>query len=216
MTILLQRDDASQRLLLDHFDAVLASLFEFSLYKLHLTVPPASIACLALEDSDLPDMVSIQKEVLQKCQQEWAIVLSLEKTSHGSKLLQEWCPYTRFQVYRELMVSLESKKWLLDPDVKDRIRSYFPRWGCSANAEDVFNAMGDAVARSGKSDIGSLNNLQVTAIRSLYRACDKEGECQSVQVTGSDWEGPEIRNLKQSIYQCNNWSGSCSSAILAV
>ena len=159
MTIPEQRDDASKGLLLDHFDAVLASLFEFSLYKLHLTMPPARIACLALQDSDMPDMVSIQSQVLEKCRQEWAIVLSLEKISHGSKLLQEWCPYTRFQVYRELMVSLESRKWQLDPDVKDRIRSYFPRWGCSANAEDVFNAMGDAVARSGKSDIGSLNNI---------------------------------------------------------
>ena len=208
----MRRDDAATELLMDHFDAVLASLFEFALYKLHLTVPPASIACLALDESALPDIPSIQKQVVANCREEWGMVVGLEKSTHGSKLLEEWCPYTRFQVYRELMVSLESKNWKVDHDFKERVLSYYPRWGCSANVEDCFAAMGDSVQRSGKTEMASLNNLQVTAIKSLYRACDKEGECKAVHVGGSDWEGPEIRNLKQSIYQSNNWAGSSLEA----
>ena len=135
------------------------------------------------------------------------MVLAMEKESSKSKLLDEWCPYSRFQIYRELMTSMEVAGWKLNQDLRERVLSYFPRWGSSANVEDCFAAMGDACARSGKSDMGSLNNLQVTAIRSLYRACDKEGQPKSVSVSGSDWEGQEVRNLKQSIYNPASWSG---------
>ena len=198
-------------LLEQHWEATLASLFEMLQYQSPLLCAPNAFACLACSKSERYDVQDLQKKVLKTLKAEWEMLLCLEQDAEGSVLVHRLCPQTRWQSYRELMVTFERESWKVTPWSVDMVLSWFPQVNCSSNVEDSFNSMADACSRAGKNGSASMANLQALHIRSVnQKMTGKSFQPSAVELETEDWEGAEVRGLRPKMFQPSTFAGSSS------
>lgn len=198
-------------LLEQHWEATLASLFEMLQYQSPLLCAPNAFACLACSKSERYDVQDLQKKVLKTLKAEWEMLLCLEQDAEGSVLVHRLCPQTRWQSYRELMVTFERESWKVTPWSVDMVLSWFPQVNCSSNVEDSFNSMADACSRAGKNGLASMANLQALHIRSVnQKMTGKSFQPSAVELETEDWEGAEVRGLRPKMFQPSTFAGSSS------
>ena len=195
-------------MLCNFLDATLSCVAEMQSYSLHLLSAPANAASLLVDAYEGHDVNALHCKVLLDMKQEWSLVLAMERHKELSRLLQAHCPYVRYQCYREIMSTAEKGNFKLTTELKDVIGAWFPRLTQSANVEDVFNSLQDAVKRSTRTDCGSMANLSAVAVRSCYnKLSDGEGQGFSVRLEDSDFEGSLVRGLKARIFSPESCHG---------
>ena len=207
-----ERQIAVKELLVEeHLHGVLACVYELTQYKNPLNCAPLAFAALATYESNHYNVQETQQRLLDSLRIEWELVLSMEGDCSTALLLKKLCPHTGWQCYRELMVTFESESWSLTPRSVEMCVAWAPRVTSSANVEDAFASMEDAVRRSGKSDLGSLTNLQAVHLRSVvHNMTGQEHQGHTVSLGAADFEGPEVRGLRAKLFQPTSFSGSVS------
>ena len=197
-----QRQLAVKEFALDqHLHGMLSCVFELLQFAQPLQCAPLSSGALLSPQSDRFDAQQVSKEVMRALKEEWELVLALEAEEQTQTLLARLCPYTLSQCYREIATCLEHENWTLSERGCCLIGAYLPKISSSANVEDSFSTMADAVSRTGKSDCGSLPNLQCVHIRGVNQkmtGCDSQG--QNISLDACDFEGPEIRGIKPKLF----------------
>ena len=126
------------------------------------------------------------------------MVVQLESSATGHEMVHRTAPYTLHQRYREIMTALEEG---LDEDALELIESWYPAVAHSAQIENVFCGMTEAIRRTNRNELLSLTNLQAVAMRSTeLRICSGENFADGVHLTDEDWDGKEIQRLKTSLF----------------
>ncbi|OLP72915.1 hypothetical protein AK812_SmicGene48034 [Symbiodinium microadriaticum] len=209
LRVVMRRNPVEQDLLRDHLDACLVTLYELGSYQLYLTSAPASSAGLLLtESARVPSLNDVQSQILQTLELEWATVLSMESRTSSAELLHKLCPHVLWQVYRETLVGLEAEQFKLTQAVRDLVVAYYPRLSFSANVEEQFASMQDAVRRGSKGGTAGITNLSTVGIKALYsKLLDGPDQATSVKLQDSDWEGTTVRGLKQKLFQPETFTG---------
>ena len=178
---------------------------------------PMACAALATEKSDRFETQVVAEAVMSSLQTEWDLILSMESEKESAELLHRCCPHVLHQVYRELMVTLEEERFSQTPRSLAMILAYMPSIINSSNIEQCFNTMADCIARSGKSDLGSMANLQAVHIRACaQKVCGHDGQGRAVVLDTCDWEGHEIRGLRPKLWQPQTFAGSLLSVSLII
>ncbi|CAE7847116.1 unnamed protein product, partial [Symbiodinium necroappetens] len=85
------------------------------------------------------------------------------------------------------------------------VKAWLPAFGQSSNLENIFRELESAVRKSGPPQ-DSLTNLACVAVRSLERRiCNEKTVTPATpELTERDWEGKEIRALKNRIWHPNS------------
>ena len=74
--------------------------------------------------------------------------------------------------------------------------------------------MADAVQRTGKTDTGSLPNLQCVHIRGTnQKMTGGENQGYGLSLEANDFEGPEVRGIKPKLFLPSSFTGSSLSNI---
>ena len=194
-----------------HLEGLLACLYELGQYRNPLCCAPLCFAALADHSSTEYDVCQMQERVLESLKQEWELVLCMESDAQSAPLLRKLCPHTLWQSYREQMVVLEAEGWTRSKRFLEMCLAYAPPITSSANIEDSFASIQDAVNRSGKSDLGSLANIQAVHLRGcVQKMTGLPHQGRSVALNAADFEGPEIRGLRAKLFQPTSFSGSFS------
>ena len=185
----------------------LSCIYELQSYGLYLQSSPAAFCCLLHADRD----VSTTSHVLEWLKDEWLVVQKLEKQEDTRQLLHSMCPFVKNQAYRELHCALARCKYEVSQDMLLLTASWFPRFTGSANVEQVFQAMERSVKQAGCSNSASLPSLMSIGVRCLAkRLCNDDKGPQAIGLGNEDFEGAEVRALKDRIWRPSNAS-SCPS-----
>ena len=179
------------------------------MYALVLQVGFYNAGGLLCPESNLCDASWTHTQILANIRTEWECVLRLESSCAEAKVLNTHCGFCKWQVFREVHTALQEEQYKNTQRAQNIIRSWIPALQSSANVEDIFNVMQDAIKRSSKSDAGGLSNLSCIGIRATSHKCDAATGPREVRLDPEDWEGGEIRNLKSSIWKPE----SCPSCI---
>ena len=186
-------------------------------YAALLQCTPSCSAALLLTTSRVPCLSQLQQDIRCRLKEDWQLVLEMESSAAGATTLHRLCPQTKWQVFREICVVLESNEYKTTQEVLSVIEAWFPRLAFSANIEDQFSSMEDIVKRGNRSQMNSMPNLCATAVRSLYhKLLDGPGQAKSVKLTDADWEGSTVRGLKQKLFQPDTFTGSNPSSTVVV
>ena len=203
-------------LLEQHLQGILSCLFELAQYKSPLCCLPYSAAALIAPESDHYDAQNVKNEVLQEVRREWEMTTSMEADPEASSILHRSCPQTLWQSYREIAVTAEQENYLCNDRLASLVTAWLPNINSSANVEDSFAAMQDAVARSGKADLGSLCNLQAVHIRSTNQKMTAgENRGYGISLSSHDFEGNEIRGLRPRLFLPASFNGSTWTCLLS-
>ena len=201
-------------LLKEHLEGVLSCMFEMTQYSSSLQVCPVLCAGLACPSSSRFDVETVKAAILTELQMEWELVLSSETEPHTATVLHRTCAQTKWQCYRELMTVLEMDDWKLSDRSLSLIQAWLPALNSSANIEDIFNSMADSISRSTKTDMASMTSLQAVQIRAYQqKLVGLPTQPKGVQLTGTDFEGHEIRGLKPKLFQPASFTGSTQADI---
>ena len=194
---------------------MLSCLFEMIQYKSPLCCLPYSAGALVAPTSDRYNLEAVRNKVMEDIKQEWEMALSMEMDQEASCLLHRLCPQVLWQSYRELACTVEQENFRCSDRLQALIMAWLPLINSSANVEDCFSAMADAVARSGKTDVGSMCNLQSVHIRACcQRMADGENQGRAVHLSSHDFEGNEIRGLRPRLFLPATFSGSAWTCFL--
>eukprot|EP00439_Symbiodinium_sp_Y106_P052841 s684_g7.t1 len=190
-----RRSDSKQDLLRFFVDAALASVSEMTSYRLYLKACPAVTAALLCEEAfdQVQDVTSVKRQILNELRREWEVVLEMEASTELKPLLKKHCPHTEWQCYREVMLAVEEAQYTTTPACLEVLRAWFPSFTQSANVEEQFGYMQDALKRAGKSQKGSMTTLSSVAVKALNQKVLQEGQAQPVTLSAKDWEGPMTR-----------------------
>ena len=169
-----------------------------------------SLQGLLAKDAAQFDIAFTKNQVLSRMKAEWELVLRMESRSHSANLMKKHVPYTRWQVYRETMSVLEKNKWTVSQEVLDLLSAWWPPVQASANVKDVFASLQDTLKRATKSDCGSLANLSCCAIRAVEDRTKQSPSLQNLSLVAEDFEGPQVRGLKPSIFEPQSCPASSS------
>ena len=195
-------------LLGEHVQTMLTCLYELLQFRSPLICCPYSCAALVNPTSERCDNAEVARQVRNACQQEFEMVLSMEGDEEASNLLGRLCPQTRWQAYRELLTTMEEADWNATTRVQHLIESWLPRVSASANVEDCFNSMQQAVKKT-RGDSLSLPNLQAVHLRASNRNMTGGNmQGRGIELSAHDYEGPEVRGLKSKLFQPTSYTGS--------
>ena len=177
-------------------------MFELTQYASPLRVSPLAFAALACPSSQRFDVEKVKEEVLIELQKEWELVLSSESEASTASCLHKTSPQTKWQSYRELMTLLELSEWKVTNKMLAMVEAWIPRLNSSANIEDIFCTMVDCISRSTKTDLASMSNLQAVHIRAYQqKLVGQDHQARGISLTGTDFEGCEIRGLRTKLFQ---------------
>ena len=195
----MQRPESDYALLNSCIDAFLAECYELRLYALQLESAPNAFSGLGAPGLSKTTKESLESRLLR----EWEVVLQMEATKESAQVLKMLCPHTQRQCYRELCIALElcrnpGERW--HQDLQSLISAYFPDVGNSANVEQIFAQLQDAVNRSCKPDVGSMSNLMAVCVRAMQNRVCNQSDCTPVTLATQDWEGKATRALKPKIW----------------
>ena len=200
MTLAFKRAMNEATLLDDALQTWLCISHELLNYGLQLQCAPeifAVFACPGLSEET-------RKNVEAAVRKEWSLVLSLEQSTEGQQILGTCCPFTRFQPYRELCSCLEvhgsNCRENSPSELEALVEAYFPRIAYSANTEQIFQHLEDAVRRSQKPDIGSLSNLFACSLRAMKNRICATSDAENVELLPSDFESKATRALKPKLW----------------
>ena len=183
-----------------------------------------SFAALVCPNSSRCELRGTVATVLQSLRTEWEMVLSAESDAEAADLFKKSCPQCTWQCYRELMTTLEAEDWIVSSRSAALVEAWIPRVNGSCNIEDIFQTMADTINRGTRTEMASLPSLQAVQIR----ACQQKlvgnlGQPRGIQLSGSDYEGAEVRGLKAKLFQPTSFTGRslvriclCTSATLQV
>ena len=202
-----RRDPLTDGMVRDHMACMLTCIYELTLYSLYLKSSPGQEAALLVNTEHSPGLCSTQKDIMCRMQRTWRMVLAMEGSEDGNRILKQGCPHTRFVVFRETMSLLEEEHWQLNERTKALLCSWHPPVSMSANIEKIFNNMEDSCRRSSKNHTSCMSNLQCLAIRSVSQqmtssTCGPTG----VKLQQEDWEGKQIRGIKPSVWRTEAFS----------
>ena len=196
-------------LLAEHLASMLSGIFELLQYRSPLTCAPYIAGGLLNPRWQCFDESKTVQDILLQCQQEWEMVLAMESQEETALLLSRLTPQCQWQAYRELLCTMEEASWTLSERVKAMVASWIPMVNSSANVEDAFNSMADAVARSSKTTTASLPNLQAVHVRACRQnMCGEAHQGRCVDLEAADWEGAEVRGLKAKLFAPTSYVGS--------
>ena len=182
---------------------MLSCVYELEAYATYLQSSPALFAALLQSACD----ETTTSRILKSLSQEWKMVVKMEAQPDTRATLHALCPHVRFQVYRELHGALYARNYALDESFLDLVGSWYPRFTGSCNIEQLFQAMERGLRQSGASNGASLASLMSMGIRcTSKRLCSSEGSPQDVQITPEDYQGPEVRALKDKVWRPGNAS----------
>ena len=184
-------------------------VFELTQYASTLQCSPMSFGSLICPNSQRFDVKATVASVLVSLRNEWEFVLASENDKQACEVLRKVCPQTLWQSYRVLMSVLEQESWAITSRSAAMIEAWIPRVNGSACVEDLFNSMSDCVARSTKTDMAGMANLQAVQIRACgQKVTGGEGQPRGVKLCGSDFESPEIRGLRSKLFSPATFTGS--------
>ncbi|CAE7840661.1 unnamed protein product [Symbiodinium sp. CCMP2592] len=201
-----RRPLVQEDLVRDHFMAVLAVIFEMSMYVLYLRSSPARFAALLVDPKDDLQMAQVQDEIMKSIKLEWTTIVDMENKESSNQLLQQKCGFTRWLCYREPMSCLELEKWSMTDKAKALLLSWHPGLAFSANVEQVFAAVEDGCKRGVKNLKASMANLQCLSIRAVEQKValnekrQQAGETdrpRSVKLGVEDFEGSEALQMDE-------------------
>ncbi|CAE7779521.1 unnamed protein product, partial [Symbiodinium sp. CCMP2456] len=195
------RDEVTAETLVQQVFAYLSCCFELLEYaSYHRSFPSLSAALLAPASTE-----ASRAQILQQAKAEWNTILEMEKTTAGQLLLKRHCLFTTFQSFRELHSVCERHGYKFGEPIREVVKAWFPPFGQSSNLENVFRELESAVRKSGPPQ-DSLTNLACVAVRSLERRiCNEKNVTPATpELTERDWEGKEIRALKNRIWHPNS------------
>ena len=204
-------------LLEQHLQGMLSCLFELAQYKSPLNCLPYSAAGLLTPESDRFEAQSVKTSIMNDIRHEWEMTVSMEAEAEASTIIHRQCPQTLWQSYREIGATAEQEGFVCSQRLCALVNAWLPNINSSANVEDSFAAMADAVARSGKADLGSLCNLQAVHIRSTnQKMTDGDGEGCGIHLASHDFEGNEIRGLRPRLFLPASFNGSAWTCCLYI
>ena len=193
----------------DHLMAVLATVFELSIYALYLQSSPAMEAALLLPKPEKKQLQEAQAEVMRKSKLQWETVLAMEAKAPENALLRAMCPYTRYTNFREVLTVLEGADWTMTETATKVLKAWHPGLAFSANVEQVFNSLEDVCKRANKNARSSMPNLQCLSIRATgQKLCKGSPSPAGVELAPEDYEGKDIRSIKSSVWKPESFSGS--------
>ena len=195
------RDEVTAETLVQQVFAYLSCCFELLEYaSYHRSFPSLSAALLAPASTE-----ASRAQILQQAKAEWNTVLDMEKTTAGQLLLKRHCLFTTFQSFRELHSVCERHGYKFGEPIREVVKAWLPAFGQSSNLENIFRELESAVRKSGPPQ-DSLTNLACVAVRSLERRiCNEKTVTPATpELTERDWEGKEIRALKNRIWHPNS------------
>ncbi|CAE7946240.1 unnamed protein product [Symbiodinium sp. KB8] len=168
---------------------------EITSYRLYLKSCPAVMAALLCEEpfEEVPDVAAVKASIMQEVRREWEVVLEMEASEQLAPLLKKHSPHTDWQCYREVTTAVEEAQYTTTPACRSVLRAWFPSFTQSANVEEQFNYMQDALKRATKSQKGSMTTLSSVAVKALNQKVLQEGQAQPVTLSAKDWEGPMTR-----------------------
>ena len=211
-----RRPAVQEDLVQDHFMALLAVIFEMSMYVLYLRSSPARFAALLIDPKGDLQTAKLQDELMKDMKKEWETIVQMENTESSNQLLQQRCSFTRWVCYREPMTCLELERWSMTDKAKALLLSWHPGLAFSANVEQVFAAVEDSSRRAVKNFKASMANLQCLSIRAVEQkvaASDTQEEAgntdraRAIKLGVEDFEGNEVRALKASVWKPTSCTG---------
>ena len=121
------------------------------------------MAALLCEEpfEEVPDVAAVKASIMQEVRREWEVVLEMEASEQLAPLLKKHCPHTDWQCYREVTTAVEEAQYTTTPACRSVLRAWFPSFTQSANVEEQFNYMQDALKRATKSQKGSMTTLSL-------------------------------------------------------
>ena len=183
------------------------------MYALVLQVGFYNAGALLCSTTALCDAAYTHTQILDRMKTEWKCILRMEESSLQAKLLESHCSFCKWQVFREIHTILEEEGYQNTNRAQEVIKSWIPPIQGSCNVEDIFNSMQDSIKRSSKCDAGGLSNLSCIGIRATAEKCNTEDGPKEVSLEPEDYEGGEVRGLKNSIWQPQSCPASSSVAV---
>ena len=195
-------------LLAEHLTSMLSGMFELLQYRSPLTCAPYIAGGLLNPRWDRFDERKTKDEMMQQCQLEWEMVLAMESQEETASLLAKLTPQCGWQAYREVLCIMEEASWTSTERVQGMLTAWMPMVNSSANVEDAFSSMADAVSRSTKTNAASLANLQAVHVRACRNnMCGEPHQGRCIDLDAADWEGPEVRGLKPKLFSPSSYIG---------
>ena len=213
---ILQRQlSVKEFLLCEHLGGMLSCIQELLQYRSPLTCAPYICGGLLNPHWERMNQQKTTEHILSEAQREWEMIICMESQEDSSNLLQKMTPQCRWQSYRETLTCLEMADWQVTDRVRGILQAYLPKINGSANVEDSFNSMEDCVRRSGKSDSGSLPNMQAVHMRATKKnMCGQRNQGQSIELHAGDFEGAEVRGIRPKLFSPSSYNRSDSKSIL--
>ena len=184
---------------------LLSAMFELREYALHHRLCPTKAAGLLATQE--PAVIAT---LMQEIQEEWELILKMEKRLETKQLLHSRCLYVGYQQTREVLSCAAKGNYKMTPELWSLLHAWHPQTQGSANLESIFGDLSSAIKRSGRSDCGSLANMMAVAIRGLHHRFSSDPEAgDPIHLESSDWEGREIPGLKAKIW-CPSSAAPCN------
>ena len=203
----MRRRDDQYHLLREHLQLSLCCIYELQSYGLYLQSSPAIFSCLLHEALD----ESTVSRVLRYLKEEWQLVLKMERQEDTRRILHSMCPHVHHQSFRELHLALSRSSYNLTENFLELVGAWYPKFTGSANIEQVFQAMERSIRQSGCSNTASLTSLMSVGVRcTAKRLCTDERSPSTITLSADDFEGPEIRALKDRMWRPASASNSAS------
>ncbi|CAE7579412.1 unnamed protein product [Symbiodinium sp. CCMP2592] len=168
-------------------------LLEYALYL-------RSFPCRAAAFCSTQATAESRSDLLKAAENEYKLIREIEATASGASVLKQHALHTTFQVYREIMATMQMHNFKDCQAIADMVQAWFPRWGQSANLEQIFREMEQATKRVGHVE-NSMPNLTCVAVRAMSRRVCCGDECPATPtLSEKDWEGQVVRNLKDKMW----------------
>ena len=191
-----RRSSLDYEVLTEQLNGFLSCCHELQEYVLYLRSFPCRAAALCSTEATS----ETRCEILKAAKEEYEMIREIEATASGSSVLKQHALHTTFQVYREIMATMQLHQFKDCKAIEDIVQAWYPRWGQSSTLEQVFRELEQATKRVGH--VGnSMSNLTCVAVRALERrVCSGEQCPETPSLCEKDWEGQVVRNLKDKMW----------------
>ena len=191
-----RRSSLDYEVLTEQLNGFLSCCHELQEYVLYLR----SFPCRAAAFCSTEATAETRDEILQAAKEEYDMIREIEATPSGPSVLKQHALHTTFQVYREIMATMQLHQFKDCKAIEDIVQAWYPRWGQSSTLEQVFRELEQATKRVGH--VGnSMSNLTCVAVRALERrVCSGEQCPETPSLCEKDWEGQVVRNLKDKMW----------------
>ncbi|CAE7389174.1 unnamed protein product [Symbiodinium necroappetens] len=159
-----------------------------------------SFPCRAAAFCSTEATSEIREEILKAAEEEYRMIKEIEAAASGASVLKQHGLHTTFQMYREIMATMQLHQFKDCKAIEDIVQAWYPPWGQSSCLEQVFRELEQATKRVGH--VGdSMSNLTCVAVRALERrVCSDEQTPVTPSLCEKDWQGQVVRNLKDKMW----------------